>query len=424
MEYGEHNSAGQSRTVRLVEDLGAIEWLQRNVTGSPVVMEAHGGNPYRSIASRIAMYTGLPSVVGWDWHQRQQRAVAPDTLVTSRIADVNTFYNTLDIAEARNILARYGIGFPAALLAAFGLWRQSRDMEANLHMPHLQRTLRLAALALVGYSVFGGLVTPRADFLLAAWLNTERMEQLLIVPVPLVRSLLGLILTVSIIRSLEVFRVELDRRLSSMEEEQVLTTERERIGRELHDGTLQTIYAAGLLLQAVEREVTLHDGAPTAAHLQQSMQLLNQAIADIRSYIGALRSQPTGVSLAAALHDLAGHHHLRSLGDLEVKLDLPDEPPLAPVHLGHLLAIVNEALSNVARHAQATRVQLSAAVVEQQLHLQISDNGHGLSPDYVVGYGLRNMQDRARLLGGSMQIESHGRGMTIRVTVPWDEQTR
>ena len=111
VEYGDNDYAGQSRTVRLVEDLGAIEWLQRNVTGSPVIMEAHGGNPYRSIASRIAMYTGLPSVVGWDWHQRQQRAVAPDTLVTSRIADVNTFYNTLDIAEARNILARYGVEY-------------------------------------------------------------------------------------------------------------------------------------------------------------------------------------------------------------------------------------------------------------------------------------------------------------------------
>jgi YYY domain-containing protein len=111
VEYGDTDYAGQSRTVRLVEDLGAIEWLQRNVIGSPVVMEAHGGNPYRSIAARIAMYTGLPSVVGWDWHQRQQRAVAPDTLVTSRIADVNTFYNTLDVAEARNILARYGVEY-------------------------------------------------------------------------------------------------------------------------------------------------------------------------------------------------------------------------------------------------------------------------------------------------------------------------
>ena len=111
VEYGDTDYAGQSRTVRLVEDMGAIDWLQRNVQGSPVVMEAHGSNPYRSIASRIAMYTGLPTVVGWDWHQRQQRAVAPDTLVSSRIADVNTFYNTLDVDVARNILARYGVEY-------------------------------------------------------------------------------------------------------------------------------------------------------------------------------------------------------------------------------------------------------------------------------------------------------------------------
>ena len=111
VEYGDTDYADQGRTVRLAEDAGAIDWLQRHVEGSPVVMEAHGSNPYRSIASRIAMYTGLPTVVGWDWHQRQQRAVAPDTLVTSRIEDVNTFYNTLDVEVARNILARYDVEY-------------------------------------------------------------------------------------------------------------------------------------------------------------------------------------------------------------------------------------------------------------------------------------------------------------------------
>ena len=74
-------------------------------------MEASGGPPSRSTAARTAMSTGLPAFFGWDWPQRQQRAVAPDTLVTSRIADVNTFYNTLDAAEARNILARYGLEY-------------------------------------------------------------------------------------------------------------------------------------------------------------------------------------------------------------------------------------------------------------------------------------------------------------------------
>ena len=111
VEYGDTDHAGNPRTVRLLEDQGAIDWLQRNVQGSPVVMEAFGGNPYRSIAGRIAMYTGLPAVIGWDWHQRQQRAVAPDTLVTSRIADVNLFYDTLDTAAAGNILDKYDVEY-------------------------------------------------------------------------------------------------------------------------------------------------------------------------------------------------------------------------------------------------------------------------------------------------------------------------
>lgn len=111
VEYGDTDYAGRSVIIRPGDDAGAIEWLQRNVDGSPVVMEAFGGNPYRSIAARVAMYTGLPSVVGWDWHQRQQRATTPGTIVTSRIDDVNRFYSAFDTAEARNILDKYGVEY-------------------------------------------------------------------------------------------------------------------------------------------------------------------------------------------------------------------------------------------------------------------------------------------------------------------------
>jgi YYY domain-containing protein len=111
VEYGDTDYQGIGVTVRPGEDVAAIRWLQRNVDGSPVIMEAHGSNPYRSIASRVAMYTGLPTVVGWDWHQRQQRAAASGTVVTDRIEDVNTFYNTPDTAVARNILRQYGVEY-------------------------------------------------------------------------------------------------------------------------------------------------------------------------------------------------------------------------------------------------------------------------------------------------------------------------
>jgi len=318
------------------------------------------------------------------------------------------------------IWARYGIGFPGALLAAYSLWQQARQLAADLAMPQMLRTLRIAALALAGYSVMSGLIVRPGPFFPASWLNTARVERIVLIPVPVFRGLLGLVLAVAIIRSLEVFRVELDRRLSRLEEEQVLSTERDRIGREIHDGTLQTIYAAGLLLQTAERDLA-HSGAPSVqARLRQSIQLLNQAVADMRGYIGALRAAPTSRSLAAGLEELAHDRYLRSLVEVDLALDIPAGQSLAPVQIAHLLAITNEALSNVARHAHASRARLAATVQDDRLHLEIRDNGHGLPVDYVVGYGLRNMRDRARLLGGDIAVSTTpGHGTTITVSVPW-----
>jgi YYY domain-containing protein len=111
VDYGDTNYAGQSVTISLANDYEALQWMQRNIEGSPVIAEAHGSNPYRSIASRVAMYTGLPAIVGWDWHQRQQRAVVPGSMVSNRIQDVNTLYNTPDIRQALNILQQYNVGY-------------------------------------------------------------------------------------------------------------------------------------------------------------------------------------------------------------------------------------------------------------------------------------------------------------------------
>jgi signal transduction histidine kinase len=321
------------------------------------------------------------------------------------------------------IWARYAIGFPGAVLAAYGLWRQARQLAADLQQPRMGRTLRTAALALAGYSIMAGLVARPGPFFPANWINAVQLERLMLVPVPVFRGLLGLILTVAIIRSLEAFRVELDRRLVAMEEIQVLAAERERIGREIHDGTLQTIYAAGLLLQTVDRDLASDGESPALARLRQSMQLLNQAIADIRGSIGALRPASDSRSLTVALQELAHDRQLRSLVDVELALDIPEGQSLAPGQIGHLLAITGEALSNVARHAQATRVRLAAMVCDGSLRLEIQDNGQGLPADYVVGYGLRNMRERARMLGGELSVHSlAGHGTTVTIEMPWREE--
>jgi uncharacterized membrane protein len=94
----------------LSQDFAAIRWLQENVTGSPVIVEANLRDLYRW-GSRMTIYTGLPGVVGWEWHQQQQRASQSPMLVTNRILEIEQFYRTVDPDQAKEFLQKYNVGY-------------------------------------------------------------------------------------------------------------------------------------------------------------------------------------------------------------------------------------------------------------------------------------------------------------------------
>lgn len=106
MEYAQYDDFGQ-RLV-LAEDYRAIRWMQNNAQGSPVIVEANC--PEYRWCTRFTIYTGLPSVVGWNWHQRQQRVlISPQ--VEARVAEVGDFYNAIDIEAARAFLKTYDVKY-------------------------------------------------------------------------------------------------------------------------------------------------------------------------------------------------------------------------------------------------------------------------------------------------------------------------
>jgi len=109
MEYGTLPVSGSADEFELsfAGDQAAIDWFNRNVAGSPVVAEASIG-PYRCNGSRISIGTGLPTPIGWERHQQQQRY--PETL-GARVDDTARLYETADIEEKRDILARYNIAY-------------------------------------------------------------------------------------------------------------------------------------------------------------------------------------------------------------------------------------------------------------------------------------------------------------------------
>jgi len=321
-----------------------------------------------------------------------------------------------------SILARYMLGFPGALLSAFGLRHQAKRHIKPLDLVHIYRTLLVAGVALGAYAIAAGLIVSPGDFFPANWFNSTLLINWFGVPVPVVRSVAGLVMAVTFIRALEVFDVEIDRRIEQMEIEKSLTAERERISQELHDGVIQQVYTAGLIVETIRKKV--NHGGGLGHRLDRAMIAMNEAIDSLRAYMGDLRPGPSNISLVAGLRKKTADPRLAALMNVKLTLDMAATNSPDPVQTTRILAILSESLANAARHAQARHVDVRACQKNGQFILTVADDGCGFDIDpNEFGYGLRDMRDRARLLGGKLTIDSKpGRGTQIELSVPWGSE--
>ena len=107
MQYAHYND--QNMDMDLSQDYTAIRWMQDNIIGSPVIVE--GNVPEYRWGTRYTIYTGLPGVVGWNWHQRQQRGIASNEWVTDRVAEVSVFYQGQDLDQTEKFLNKYQVSY-------------------------------------------------------------------------------------------------------------------------------------------------------------------------------------------------------------------------------------------------------------------------------------------------------------------------
>jgi len=107
MKYATYHDEGVA--MDLSQDYYAIRWMQDNIQGSPVIVEANSVEYHWG--TRYTIYTGLPGVVGWNWHQRQQRTINPHEWVFERVDDVHEFYQTENLQFAEDFLKRYEVQY-------------------------------------------------------------------------------------------------------------------------------------------------------------------------------------------------------------------------------------------------------------------------------------------------------------------------
>jgi signal transduction histidine kinase len=354
-------------------------------------------------------------------------------------------YHAQDLWAVADVWTRYVIGIPAALIACVGLLAQQRAFR-NAGMERFGRDSMWAAVAFAWYGVVGQTFTRTSPLYPSTVINQELFLSIFGFPVQLLRAAAAVVVAIFVMRFMRAFEVETQRqidelqraRLHEAERREALKgemlrqivaaqeAERQRIARELHDETGQSLTALGLGLRGVA--TNLRQDPDRAAHnLRQMEGMAAQALDELRRLIDDLRpSHLDDLGLPAALRWYSGEVETRT--DLKIQVNAPTGPCELPLQIKTaLFRIAQEALTNVVKHAEAKRVWITLERGDGVVDLEVRDDGIGfdrtrLPTEHRPAWGLMGMEERAILCGGEYRLESStGRGTSIQVSIPCEQ---
>jgi signal transduction histidine kinase len=184
--------------------------------------------------------------------------------------------------------------------------------------------------------------------------------------------------------------------------------ERERIARDLHDTVIQELFATSMTIHSVANQTI---DAAHVSRLETAVENLDETISEIRSVVfGLHRDSPASVGIRARIVRIADDEHAALGFEPRIRFDGPVDALNERIAM-ELIAAAREALTNVARHAQASKVEI-AVECNDHVTLRVVDDGRGVTTSAARGNGIRNLTDRAATLGGTCHLSSRPDGGT------------
>lgn len=347
-----------------------------------------------------------------------------------------------DIAD---VWTRYTLAMPASVLTAIGLVVQQRAFRRSGLIRFGQDAL-WAAITFGWYGLFGQIFSKVSPLVLSQYINEISFQQIFGFPVQLFRAVTAVSAAIFVIRFLRAFQVETERkiaelqtaRLEESQQREVLRVElfrrvvaaqeaeRQRIARDLHDETGQSLTAIGMGLRGLSGRLgprnkdalaTLHKLETLTA---DSLKELQRLMTDLRP------SHLDDLGLSAALRWYSSK--IQEHSSLNIRVDIHgEECDLDESMKITIFRIVQESLNNIIKHARATHVNIHLHFQEKKVRINVFDNGIGFDRDQVRErrnnrpcLGLAGMEERAALLGGTVTVQSRpGYGTEVEVSIPY-----
>jgi signal transduction histidine kinase len=339
---------------------------------------------------------------------------------------------------AVDVWTRYSLAIPASILAALGLIAQQRAFR-RVGLVRFGQDALWAAVAFAWYGLIGQAFTRASALPPSNIINEGLFLRLFGFPVQMLRAIVAGAASVYVIRFLHAFQVETEQKIANLQAERLKESQqREALRGELfrrivaaQDETGQALTAIGLGLRGLESRLD-HDPEKAALTLHELQGLTADSLKELQRLMGDLRpSHLDDLGLAAALRWYASRMEERA--PLKIKVEIGGvEQPISDAARICTFRIVQEALNNVVRHAEARNVRIVLEYTDRGVHLTVKDDGRGFDLERLrqtpssgrQPLGLAGMQERAALLGGLVTIQSRpGEGTLIEASLPYREES-
>ncbi|MDP1713206.1 MAG: sensor histidine kinase [Anaerolineales bacterium] len=372
--------------------------------------------------------------------------IIPLTLEAVWVYGLLTFksmYVLKDIYIIADVWTRYSLAIPAGLLAAAGLVVQQRTFR-HAGLVSFGRDSLWASVAFGWYSLVGQIFTAPSKLPPSTFLNSELFLDIFGFPVQLLRAVAAIFASVFVIRFLRAFQVENDRKIAELQDARLHEShereelraelfrkvvaaqeaERQRIARDLHDETGQSLTAIGMGLRGLSDEPKQRRGQNDTLH--QLQVLTSDSLRELQRIISDLRpAHLDDLGLSATLRWYASR--LQEMTGLIIKVEITgEEHALDETVKIAIFRIIQEALNNIIKHACAGSVSVSMDYKEKSVYILVRDNGIGFDMDAVknrigrVSLGLAGMAERAALLGGTVEVHSRpDYGTEVEAVIPY-----
>jgi signal transduction histidine kinase len=358
-------------------------------------------------------------------------------------------YPPASVSGVVDVWTRYSLAIPASILAAVGLIAQQRAFR-RVGLVRFGQDALWAAVAFAWYGLVGQAFTRASALVPSDVINEGLFFRLFGFPVQLLRALLAVVASVYVIRFLHAFQVEAEQKIRDLQADRLKESqqremlrgglfrrvvaaqesERQRMARDLHDETGQALTAIGLGLRGLESRMAL-DPEKAVVTLHELQGLTADSLRELQRLMSDLRpSHLDDLGLPAALRWYAAKVEERY--PLKVRVDITGkEQPISDAAKIATFRIIQEALNNAIRHAEANNAGISLNFADRGVAVSIRDDGRGfdmgrLRQDQSSSrppLGLAGMQERAALLGGAVTILSRpGEGTSIEAFVPYRDE--